>query len=119
MDVLAIDHVQLAMPAGEEARARPFWVERLGFAEVEKPAALAGNGGCWFERGALQVHVGIDPDFRPARKAHVAFVVRDLTAARAALEPGTTTDGAPLPGFTRFFAEDPFGNRLEFLARSD
>lgn len=116
MDVRAIDHVQLAMPAGEEERARAFWVGRLGFEEVEKPARLASKGGCWFARGALRIHVGVDADFRPARRAHVAFEVSDLAAARAALDADTTREAPPLPGCERFFAEDPFGNRLEFLA---
>lgn len=118
MDVLGLDHVQIAIPTGGEERARAFWVGRLGFVEVDKPTNLIGNGGCWFARGALQIHVGVDPDFRPARKAHAAFLVRDLAAARAVLEADTTKDGDPLPGFERFFAEDPFGNRLEFLART-
>lgn len=78
MFVEAINHVQLAMPAGEEAEARHFYADLLGIPEVDKPPHLAARGGCWFERGALKVHLGVERDFRPARKAHPAFTVSDL-----------------------------------------
>ena len=117
MRIVAIEHVQLGMPAGGEAQARRFYQEALGIPEQPKPPDLAARGGCWFERGALKVHLGIDPDFRPARKAHAAFAVEDLPALRAKLEANgfPTRDDAPLTGFARFFVDDPFGNRLEFL----
>ena len=115
--ILAIDHVQLAMPAGEEEKAREFYAGVLGLSEVPKPAVLAGRGGVWFASGPVQVHLGVEADFRPARKAHPAFRVQDLEAlalrCRAAgYEPAFDTD---LPGCSRFYVADPFGNRLEFL----
>ena len=85
MTVEAIDHVQLAMPPGGEAAARAFYAGILGIPERAKPPHLARRGGCWFERGALKVHLGVEADFRPARKAHPAFIVRDLAALVAAL----------------------------------
>ncbi|MEJ7722438.1 MAG: GntR family transcriptional regulator [Ilumatobacteraceae bacterium] len=75
---LRVDHVQLAMPVGGEADARRFYTDVLGLAEVPKPAALAARGGCWFESGEVRVHLGVEDDFHPARKAHPALVVRDL-----------------------------------------
>jgi len=117
MRLLAIEHVQLAMPAGGEAQARAFYQDLLGLAETPKPAALAKRDGCWFEQGALKLHLGVEADFRPAKKAHPALLVEDLAALRARLEAtgGATREAEPLAGFKRFYAEDPFGNRLEFL----
>ncbi len=117
MRVLGIDHVQLAMPAGREAEARRFYAGVLGIPERTKPANLAARGGCWFERGALKLHLGVEPDFRPARKAHPALLVEDLTGLRARLEAAghATREDEPLEGYRRFYADDPFGNRLEFL----
>jgi catechol 2,3-dioxygenase-like lactoylglutathione lyase family enzyme len=109
-----IDHVQLAIPAGGEARARAFYVEVLGFREVPKPAVLAARGGCWFESGAVRVHVGVDPDFRPARKAHPALVVerlRELVRDRG-LDIVWSDE---IPGTVRGFVHDPFGNRIELV----
>ncbi len=117
MRILSLDHVQLAMPAGGEAAARAFYRDLLGLAEVAKPAALAARGGAWFGAEGLALHLGVEAGFRPARKAHPAFRVADLDALRARLEAAghpTRTDGL-LPGFRRFYADDPFGNRLEFL----
>jgi len=115
--VRAIDHVQLAIPSGGEARARGFYGALLGLPETPKPADLAGRGGCWFEDGALKVHLGVDPDFRPARKAHVAFAVEDAPGlAQRARELGCeVVEAEPLAGRARAFVFDPFGNRLEFL----
>ena len=112
-----IDHVQLAMPAGGEAEARRFYGALLGLPEVAKTAALAARGGCWFEDGALKVHLGVDPEFRPARKAHVAFTVEDVSGlAQRARELGCEViEAEPLAGRPRAFIFDPFGNRLEFL----
>lgn len=120
MTLLAIEHVQLAMPAGEEARARAFYGDVLGLAETPKPAELAGRGGCWFESGALKVHLGVEGDFRPARKAHVAFVVDDLAPLLAAARDSgcETTAPEPLAPYSRAFVFDPFGNRLELMERS-
>lgn len=112
-----IDHVQLAAPAGSEPELRAFYRGVLGMTEVPKPAELAGRGGCWFEAGAVRLHLGIEDDFRPARKAHPGLRVRGISAyARRLSSRGVrvTWDDA-LPGRRRFYATDPVGNRLEFL----
>ena len=115
-----IDHVQLAMPAGEEAAARAFYDGLLGIPEVPKPPHLAARGGCWFERGDLKVHLGVDDDFRPARKAHPAFRVKDLPALVDRLEAaGVAVADEPMEGHHRVYASDPFGNRLELLEPVD
>ena len=118
-NLIAIDHVQLAMPAGREAEAEAFYVGVLGFSRVEKPATLAGRGGCWFEAGGIQLHLGVEQDFRPARKAHPAFLVRDLGEVERRLrEAGSDVrPDEALAGCERFYTADPFGNRLEFVAR--
>ena len=117
--IYGLDHVQLAMPAGEEAAARAFYGEVLGLTEVPKPANLAKRGGVWFEAGSLKLHLGVETDFRPARKAHPALLVRDLSAlverCRAAGVESTTDE--PLEGYERCFVADPFGNRIELLER--
>ncbi|RYH01729.1 glyoxalase [Salipiger sp. IMCC34102] len=100
------------MPDGAEAEARAFYTGRLGLREVAKPAALAGRGGCWFEGGTVALHLGVETDFRPARKAHPALEVDDLKAARDALDGGPIEE---LPGLRRFYLADPFGNRIEFV----
>lgn len=117
---LRIDHVQLAAPKGCEAAARKFYGEILGLREFEKPETLRGRGGCWFRIGAHQLHIGVDADFRPAKKAHPALAVDDLDTLRkslAAYGVNITEDDA-LPQVKRFYAEDPWGNRLEFLEDS-
>jgi catechol 2,3-dioxygenase-like lactoylglutathione lyase family enzyme len=117
MRVMALDHVQLAMPAGREAAARAFYEGILGIPEIQKPPNLAKRGGCWFERGSLKVHLGVEAEFRPARKAHPAFLVDDLAGLSAVLmEAGyrLKTD-EPLEGYARAFVDDPFGNRIELL----
>ena len=117
--MLAIDHVQLAMPAGGEGRARSFFESALGMREVDKPDHLKPRGGCWFESGAVRLHLGVDNDFRPARKAHPAFLVPDLASLRARLaEHGIAcVEDEPLPGFARVYVADPFGNRIELMER--
>lgn len=117
MPVERIDHVQLAMPAGEEDAARAFYAGVLGIPEVPKPPHLAARGGCWFEAGALKVHLGVDADFRPARKAHPALLVRDLPALVADLRAAgaRVVDDEPLEGYQRVYADDPFGNRIELM----
>ena len=118
-NVYAIDHIQLAMPASGEAIARKFYVDLLGLEELAKPANLAARGGLWFACGALQLHLGVDADFRAAKKAHPALCVRDLGVLRATLEKAghpIKLDPEPIAGVERFFAEDPFGNRIEFVA---
>jgi catechol 2,3-dioxygenase-like lactoylglutathione lyase family enzyme len=116
-----IHHVQLAMPPGEEDRARQFFSDVLGMEEVEKPRELAKRGGVWFRAGPLELHLGVEEDFAPARKAHPGILTDDLTAVRNRLEAAnweTEPDGA-LPGFRRFYTADCFGNRLEFLQPND
>jgi catechol 2,3-dioxygenase-like lactoylglutathione lyase family enzyme len=104
-----LDHVQLAAPPGCEAEARRFFGELLGMREIEKPSSLAARGGVWFEH----LHIGVEDDFRPARKAHPAFAVDDVDALAAKLGDVQWDDA--LPGVRRFYAHDPWGNRLEFL----
>ena len=125
--IVGIDHVQLAMPAGGEDAARAFYGGLLGLTEVPKPDPLAGRGGCWFigsggaDAAPFSLHLGAEADFRPARKGHPALLVTDLDRLRAALDAaGATTvdDDAPI-GVRRFYAFDPFGNRLELLDRRD
>ena len=115
---VALDHVQLAIPKGTEDEARAFWIGVLGFAELPKPAESAGRGGAWFADGPVQVHVGVEDDFAPARKAHPALRVRGLEALRARLVAAgrPITPLAPLAGAPRFHSADPFGNRIEFIA---
>jgi len=117
-----LDHVQLAMPRGGEPRARTFYGALLGLTEVEKPAALADRGGCWFiGPRRLHLHLGVEEDFRPARKAHPAFVAADLAALRDRLVAAGVEideDGVDI-GVERCYAADPFGNRIELVARSD
>ena len=116
MAIVAIDHVQLAMPAGREAEARRFYGELLGIPERAKPPELAKRGGAWFESDAVKIHLGVDPDFRPAKKAHPALLVRGLRALVARLRAaGVKISEDPLDGFDRVYADDPFGNRLELM----
>jgi catechol 2,3-dioxygenase-like lactoylglutathione lyase family enzyme len=113
---LGIDHVQVAAPAGCEGAARAFYGGLLGLAEVAKPEALAARGGCWYQVGEQQLHVGVAEPFAPARKAHPGFVVADLEALRGRLAGAgiVVRDDDAIPGARRFYADDPFGNRLEF-----
>jgi catechol 2,3-dioxygenase-like lactoylglutathione lyase family enzyme len=114
---VGIDHVQLAAPAASETEARRFFGDVLGWVELEKPEHLQKRGGLWFQCGAQQVHIGIQNEFVPARKAHPAFFVRNLDALRVHVEAKgfQPVDDEPLPGAKRFYLFDPFGNRLEFL----
>src|SRR5262245_32030454 len=115
MEILGIDHVQLAIPPGGETAAREFYGRLLGIPEVPKPPELAKRGGAWFETGSVRIHVGVETDFRAARKAHVALLVRDLRGlVRRLGDAGIRVlDGEPLTGYDRVYVDDPFGNRLE------
>jgi catechol 2,3-dioxygenase-like lactoylglutathione lyase family enzyme len=112
----AIDHVQLAMPAGREDDARSFFCEILGMTELPKPPELAKRGGCWFASGDVQVHLGVDPEFRPARKAHPGLRCADLAALLERLRAAGIHYEEDRAAFTpRAFVHDPFGNRIELL----
>jgi catechol 2,3-dioxygenase-like lactoylglutathione lyase family enzyme len=117
MKVLAIDHVQLAMPAGKEEQARGFYTDVLGMQETPKPEALAGRGGCWFFSGAAQVHLGVEADFRPTKKAHPALVVEGLDEILNRCERAGLPfqPDAEINGQRRVHVFDPFGNRLELI----
>jgi len=115
--VVAIDHVQLAMPAGREAEAESFYCGVLGFSILPKPEPLAPRGGRWFASGAVQVHLGVEEDFRPARKAHPALRVDGFDDLVAKLEESGASWrwDLELPGVRRLYVDDPFGNRIEVI----
>jgi catechol 2,3-dioxygenase-like lactoylglutathione lyase family enzyme len=117
MRIERLDHVQLAMPAGGEDAARRFYGETLGIPEARKPAHLAKRGGCWFENGSLKIHLGVEQDFRPAKKAHPALVVSDLAALIKHLSDNgyRVVEDEPLEGYDRRYVDDPFGNRIELM----
>lgn len=116
-----IHHVQVANPEGGEIRARHFNGDVLGLAEIAKPANLQRRGGVWFETGTVPLHLGVDPAFTPATKAHVAFQIPDLDAVRARLSASgcPIVVDEPLPGYDRYYSSDPFGNRIELLSPSE
>jgi catechol 2,3-dioxygenase-like lactoylglutathione lyase family enzyme len=108
------------MPRGEEAAARAFYSGVPGMTEIEKPPVLAARGGAWFRSGGLELHLGVEDDFRAAAEAHPGILVTDLDEVAQRLGDAgqdVTWDG-DFPGFRRFYAHDPFGNRLEFLQRA-
>lgn len=113
-----LHHVQIAIPPGSEDEARAFYADLLGCEEVAKPATLADRDGAWFRYGAVELHLGIEEEHRPARKAHPGILVGDLDELEARLRAGgyTVEPDHLLPGYRRFYVHDPFGNRLEFLA---
>lgn len=114
---MRLHHVQVPCPAGGEEAARSFYRDALGIPEVEKPPVLAARGGCWFRGDSVEIHVGVEPEFEPARKAHPAFLVDaiDTVAQRvAALGFPVTWDG-DFPGYRRFYTADGNGNRVEVL----
>jgi len=117
MRVRRLDHVLLAIPAGRENDARQFYQGVLGIPEAVKPAGLAARDGCWFEDGELKIHLGVEKNFAPARKAHPAFIVDDLAGLEAALKEAgyPIAYDEPLEGYDRFFVSDPFGNRIELM----
>lgn len=115
----SVDHVQLAMPAGREEQARSFYRDLLGMTELSKPEELAKRGGCWFASGPVQIHLGVEAEFRAARKAHPALRCSDygglITRLRAA--GCELIEDANIPGVRRCHVFDPFGNRLELIAQ--
>ncbi|MCL7428622.1 VOC family protein [Streptomyces sp. YS415] len=119
--ITAVDHVQLAAPPGSEERLRAYYAGVLGMTEIPKPAALAARGGCWFQAGAVQLHLGIEADFQPARKAHPGLRVTGIEAygARLRAHGAEVRWDEHLPGHRRFHSRDPVGNRLEFLEPLD
>lgn len=119
--ITRLDHVQLAMPPGEEAAARAFFGGLLGMEEEQKPEPLASRGGCWFRAGTAILHLGVEEEFRAQKKAHPAFVVEDLDGMAGKLgEAGCLVKwDEALPGRRRFYTEDPFGNRMEMMAAGD
>lgn len=122
MQFRALDHVQLGMPPGAEERARAYFVGVLGMTEIPKPAdGAAGAGGCWFVSGPVHVHLGVDPAFAPATKAHPAIVVPSLAELTARLEAAgyAVSGGGKIPGRERVFSPDCFGNRIEWIELED
>jgi catechol 2,3-dioxygenase-like lactoylglutathione lyase family enzyme len=121
MKIYALDHVQLAMPAGQEDSARAFYGTLLGLTEIPKPPNLAKRGGVWFEGGTLKLHLGVEQDFHPARKAHPALLVNGLNELVERLQNAdiaVITD-EPLEGYNRVYVADPFGNRIELMELTD
>jgi catechol 2,3-dioxygenase-like lactoylglutathione lyase family enzyme len=116
-EIIGIDHVQLAMPAGGEERAEAFYAGLLGFVRVPKPEPMAQRGGCWFQSGAAAVHLGVDPGFTPAHKAHPALRVRDLSALAVRLADAgvEVRPNADQPAGAGCYVDDPFGNRIELI----
>jgi catechol 2,3-dioxygenase-like lactoylglutathione lyase family enzyme len=119
MAILGVDHVQIVIPIGGEDRARAFYAGILGFAEVDKPPQMAERKSIWFVAGAVNLHLGIELDFTPAKRAHPAFVVDGLDTILASCERAgiTTKPDTSFNGFRRVHVFDPFGNRLELMER--
>ena len=115
-----IDHVQLAMPPGGEEAARRFYRDLLGMSEETKPAELAARGGCWFRDGAVRLHLGVEADFRAAKKAHPALRVAGFAALVTSLRDGgcVLREDGDFEGAARVYVDDPFGNRIELIADS-
>lgn len=117
---IRLDHVQLAAPEGCEQAAREFYGVLLGLSEVTKPGGLRAAGGVWFALEQGRLHIGVDPNFRPAGKAHPAMVVTpdqlSVLAVRLSASGYPVEHDDRVEGVTRFFTTDPFGNRLELFA---
>jgi len=121
MKILSIDHIEMAIPSGGEDEARTFFISLLGFREIPKPPELAKRGGVWFQNGIIQLHLGVEADFRPARKAHPAFLVDNLDGFVAKIQSAgfeTDTSQPPLDGYKRVHIYDPFGNRIELMEKT-
>lgn len=117
MNIYGLDHVQIAMPRGQEAQARSFYVDVLGLVEQPKPANLARRGGLWLRGGDAKIHLGVEEPFQAARKAHPALLVRGLEqlAARCTEAGYTVMTDEPLEGCSRVYVFDPFGSRIELM----
>jgi hypothetical protein len=115
---VAVDHVQLAMPASGEDTARRFFVDLLGMVEIPKPTELAKRGGCWFRSGKVELHLGVEQDFRSAVKAHPALICYDYHALIAKLKAANISvkEDFEIPEVRRSHILDPFGNRIELIA---
>lgn len=121
MKINELDHLNLVIPEGGEKQARAFYGELLGLEELARPESLRATSGCWFKLGAVALHLGADKAFVAAKKAHPAFLLSDLDAARAELEAAgfPVTPDTRVPHVRRFYVADPFGNRLEFIQAGD
>ncbi|QPH55735.1 VOC family protein [Pontivivens ytuae] len=115
---MRLDHLQLAIPAGSEPACRTFWTDLIGLPEIEKPEPLRDRGGLWLRLGDIELHLGVDPDFTPATKAHPALAMDDIDriAARLTAAGHAVTWDDALPDRRRFFTADPVGNRIEVLS---
>ena len=120
MAIISLEHVQLAMPRGEEAQAENFYENLLGLPRIPKPENLAKRGGAWFQKGNIKIHLGVEDGFSPARKAHPAFLVSDLKSLIKKLNDAgfATKDDEPLEGYRRTYVDDPFGNRIELMQKN-
>jgi catechol 2,3-dioxygenase-like lactoylglutathione lyase family enzyme len=116
-EIQGVHHVMIAIPKGGEAEARAFYGDALGLGELSKPEALQARGGVWFSAGGIQLHLGVDSDFRPATKTHIALQVSEIAALRDRLVISgyRVESDDSLPGFERYYVADPFGNRIEIL----
>lgn len=117
---MKLDHIQLAIPCGSEDPCRAFWCALLHFEELEKPEALKSRGGAWFSNGETEIHLGVEQDFKPAKKAHPAFVVPgidDLASRLQSANHPVRWDNS-IAGRRRFFTDDPVGNRIEFIGET-
>ncbi len=120
MKIIGIDHIQIAIPRGVEEQARAFYADVLGLEELPKPPELAGRGGVWFKCGGQQLHLGVEDDFRPARKAHPGLQVEDIDGLIDSLRSAgyEVQHGGNPTNIRRIFVSDPFGNRIELLERT-
>lgn len=118
---MKLDHIQLAMPKGKEAEARAFFTGLLQMTEETKPEPLAARGGCWFRKDGVVLHLGVEENFKPQKKAHPAFTVQNLGRLEKMLvsQGYEVTWDTALPDRKRFYTTDPFGNRIEFLRDGD
>ncbi|PKR83595.1 glyoxalase [Heyndrickxia camelliae] len=112
-----IDHVQLAAPKGCEDQARHFFGSILGLTEIPKPENLRARGGCWFQCGNQEIHIGVEEDFKEAKKAHPGLIVTNIGDLKQTLKHHEITwkEELPIEGRSRIHVSDPFGNRMEFI----